>query len=191
MIIPKSKHDEFIEAVKEVLPEYPVGNPLDGNTYLGPVVSEKQYNDVQWYIEKGIEEGATLVAGGTGKPEGLEKGYYVKPTVFTNVNNSMVIAQDEIFGPVMTILTYQGIDEAIEIANDTVYGLAGYVVGEDHETVQKVAFSIRAGRININETPTDNSAPFGGYKQSGIGREWGKYGIDEYLEIKSIAGLLA
>jgi aldehyde dehydrogenase (NAD+) len=190
-LISKLKHDEFIEAVKEVLLDFPVGNPLDSYTFLGPVISEKQYNQVQGYIQKGMEEGATLVAGGAGKPEGLETGYYVKPTVFTNVRNDMVIAQEEIFGPVMSILTYEGIDEAIEIANDTVYGLAGYVVGGDIETVQKVAFSIRAGRIIINETPTDNAAPFGGYKQSGVGREWGKYGIEEYLEIKSVIGLLA
>lgn len=188
-LVPESKHDEFIEAVKEVLPKFPVGDPQDGNTFLGPLVSEKQYHRVQGYIEKGIEEGATLVAGGTGKPEGLEKGYYVKPTVFSNVKNDMVIAQEEIFGPVMSILTYKDLDEAIEIANDTVYGLAGYVVGEDAKTVEKVASSIRAGRIVINKAPADYSAPFGGYKQSGVGREWGDYGIEEYLEIKSIVGM--
>ncbi|HET7577657.1 MAG TPA: aldehyde dehydrogenase family protein [Bacillales bacterium] len=188
-LIPESKHDEFIEAVKEVLPKFPVGDPQDGNTFLGPLVSEKQYHRVQGYIEKGIEEGATLVAGGTGKPDGLEKGYYVKPTVFADVKNDMVIAQEEIFGPVMSIITYKDLEEAIEIANDTVYGLAGYVVGEDNETVQKVASSIRAGRIVVNKAPADYSAPFGGYKQSGVGREWGDYGIEEYLEIKSIVGM--
>nr|WP_309100162.1 aldehyde dehydrogenase family protein [Fredinandcohnia onubensis] len=188
-LISTKKHDEFIEAVKAVLPEFKVGNPNNPNTFLGPVVSENQYKQIQGYIEKGIEEGAKLVAGGTGKPEGLEKGYYVKPTVFTNVKNNMTIAKEEIFGPVMSILTYEDVDEAIEIANDTVYGLAGYVVGEDSVTVEKVASSIRAGRILINEAMADYSAPFGGYKQSGIGREWGKYGIEEYLEIKSIAGL--
>jgi aldehyde dehydrogenase (NAD+) len=144
---------------------------------------------VQGYIKKGIEEGATLVSGGHGKPEGLEKGYFVKPTVFTNVKNDMVIAQEEIFGPVMSILTYEDIDEAIEIANDTVYGLAGYVVGEDKEKVEKVASSIRAGHITINNAPMELSAPFGGYKQSGVGREWGSYGIEEYLEVKSIIGM--
>jgi aldehyde dehydrogenase (NAD+) len=190
-LIPKSKHDEFIQAVIEVLPEFPVGDPKDANTFLGPVVSEKQYRSIQGYIEKGIAEGATLVAGGPGKPKGLEKGYYVKPTVFTNVKNDMVIAREEIFGPVMSILIYQDIDEAIEIANDTVYGLAGYVVGNEYEAVKKVATSIRAGRILINETPADNAAPFGGYKQSGIGREWGIYGIEEYFEIKSITGMIS
>ena len=156
---------------------------------LGPLVSEKQYNRVQGYIEKGIDEGATLIAGGTGKPDGLETGYFVKPTVFTNVQNSMVIAQEEIFGPVMSIITYETLDEAIEIANDTIFGLAGYVIGEDNDTVEKVASSIRAGRIVVNGAPSDFSAPFGGYKQSGIGREWGEYGIEEYLEVKSVVGM--
>lgn len=188
-LIPQSMKDEFIEAVKEVLPEFPVGDPYDRNTYLGPLVSEKQYNRVQDYIKKGQSEGATLVVGGTGKPEGLDKGYYVKPTVFANVKNDMTIAQEEIFGPVMSILTYETLDEAIEIANDTIFGLAGYVVGEDKDTLLKVASSIRAGRITINQVPADFAAPFGGYKQSGIGREWGAYGIEEYLEIKSIIGM--
>jgi len=188
-LVPKSKHDEFVEAVKEILPTIPFGNPQDKQNVFGPLVSEKQYHRVQGYIKKGLEEGATLVSGGLGKPEGLEKGYFVKPTVFTNVHNDMVIAQEEIFGPVMSILTYEDLDEAIEIANDTVYGLAGYVVGEDKEKVEKVASSIRAGHITINNAPMEFSAPFGGYKQSGIGREWGSYGIEEYLEVKSIVGM--
>lgn len=188
-LIPQSKKHEFVNAVKEVLPQFPVGDPNDEKTYLGPLVSEKQYHRVQEYIKKGQSEGATLVTGGTGKPEGLEKGYYVKPTVFADVKNDMVIAQEEIFGPVMSIITYETLDEAIEIANDTVYGLAGYVIGEDETAIKKVASSIRAGRITINQTPSDYSAPFGGYKQSGIGREWGNYGIEEYLEIKAIVGI--
>lgn len=188
-LVPKSKINEFNEAVKEVLPNFPFGDPQNATNFFGPLVSEKQYNRVQGYIKKGIEEGATLLIGGTGKPEGLEKGYYVKPTVFTNVKNDMVIAQEEIFGPVMSILTYDDLDEAIEIANDTVYGLAGYVVGEDKEKVRKVATSIRAGLINVNGAPFDFAACFGGYKQSGIGREWGVFGIEEYLEIKSVVGM--
>jgi len=188
-IIPKSMHESFIEAVKEVLPQYPVGDPYGEGNFLGPLVAEKQYDRVQSYIEKGIEEGATVVAGGKGKPEGLETGYYVKPTVFTDVTNDMVIAQEEIFGPVMSIITYESIDEAIDIANDTVYGLAGYVVGNDKETLQKVASSIRAGQVTINNAQTDFSAPFGGFKQSGNGREWGDYGIDEYLEPQVILGM--
>ncbi|MDP4553065.1 aldehyde dehydrogenase family protein [Alkalihalobacillus macyae] len=187
MIIPSSKKEEFEEAVKKVLPEFPVGDPQDKN-YVGPLVSQKQWDTVQSYIQKGIDEGATLIAGGTGKPEGIEKGYFVKPTIFTNVKNDMVIAQEEIFGPVMSIISYETIDEAIEISNDTVYGLAGYVFGEDKETLRKVATSIRAGRIKVNNAELDFAAPFGGYKQSGIGREWGDFGIEEYLEKKAILG---
>lgn len=188
-IIPSSKHDEFVEAVKEVLPSFEVGSPKSKNSQLGPLISKQQFDRVQGYIQKGIDEGATLVAGGLGKPEGLEKGYYVKPTVFTDVSNDMVIAQEEIFGPVMSIITYETLDEAIDIANDTIYGLAGYVIGEDEVTLKKVASSIRAGRITVNKGASDFSAPFGGYKQSGIGREWGDYGIEEYLEVKSVLGI--
>ncbi|WP_449355466.1 aldehyde dehydrogenase family protein [Virgibacillus natechei] len=188
-LVPRSMHEAFIEAVKEVLPKFRVGDPKDENNVVGPLVAQKQWDRVQGYIEKGMEEGATLVAGGTGKPEGLEEGYYVKPTVFTDVRNDMVIAQEEIFGPVMSIITYDDIDEAIEIANDTVYGLAGYVFGEDEEKLKKVAASLQAGRITVNNAKADFSAPFGGYKESGVGREWGDYGIEEYLEVKAILGM--
>ena len=188
-LVPRSKLHEFTEAVKEVLPQFPYGDPQDTTTFFGPLVSEKQYHRVQGYIEKGIEEGATLVTGGMGKPEGFEKGYFVKPTVFTNVKNNMIIAQEEIFGPVMSIIPYEDLDDAINIANDTVYGLAGYVVGEDKENVEKVAYSIRAGLITINDASFYFSASFGGFKQSGIGREWGVFGIEEYLEIKSVVGM--
>lgn len=187
-IIPKKLHDDFIEAVQEVLPGYPVGDP-NGPNMLGPLVAEKQWDRVQGYIEKGVEEGATLVAGGTGKPDGLEKGYYVKPTVFTDVKNDMTIAREEIFGPVMSVLTYEDLDEAVAIANDTVYGLAGYVVGEDEEKLQDVASRLQAGRITVNNAKMDFTAPFGGYKQSGVGREWGDYGIEEYLEVKAVLGM--
>ena len=188
-IVPASKQDEFVEAIKEVLPSFEVGSPHNENSALGPLISEQQFDRVQGYIQKGMNEGATLVGGGLGKPEELEKGYYVKPTVFTNVSNDMTIAQEEIFGPVMSIISYETLDEAIEIANDTIYGLAGYVIGEDQEKLKKVASSIRAGRIIVNKGASDFSAPFGGYKQSGIGREWGDYGIEEYLEIKSVLGM--
>ena len=180
--------ESFEEAVKTVLPEFPVGDPQDKNHHIGPLISKKQWDTVQSYIEKGTEEGATLLVGGTGKPDGLETGYYAKPTVFTDVKNDMVIAQEEIFGPVTTIITYDSIDEAIEIANETIYGLAGYVVGNDAETLKKVSTGIRAGRIKINDAEADFAAPFGGFKQSGIGREWGDYGIEEYLEEKTILG---
>ncbi|AXF55625.1 aldehyde dehydrogenase family protein [Salicibibacter kimchii] len=187
-IIPQKMHDDFIEAVKEVLPGYPVGDP-HGPNMVGPLVAEKQWDRVQGYIELGVKEGATLVAGGTGKPDGLEKGYYVKPTVFTDVNNDMTIAREEIFGPVMSVLTYDELDEAVDIANDTVYGLAGYVVGEDEEKLQDVASRLQAGRITVNNAKMDFTAPFGGYKQSGVGREWGDYGIEEYLEVKAVLGM--
>ncbi|WP_079528376.1 aldehyde dehydrogenase family protein [Halobacillus hunanensis] len=187
IIVPASIKSSFEEEVKRVLPEFPVGDPRK-ESVVGPLVSKKQWDRVQSYIEKGIEEGATLITGGTGKPEGLDKGYFVKPTVFSDVNNDMVIAREEIFGPVMSIITYETLDEAIEIANDTVYGLAGYVVGKDPELLRKVSTSIRAGRITINDKGKDFSAPFGGYKQSGIGREWGDFGIEEYLEKKAILG---
>lgn len=187
MIVPSSMKESFEEAVKNVLPKFPVGDPKENN-YVGPLVAEKQYDRVQSYIEKGIEEGATLIAGGLGKPDGLEKGYYVKPTIFSDVKNDMVIAQEEIFGPVMSIITYDTIDEAIEISNDVVYGLAGYVYGEDPDTLRKVATGIRAGRIKVNDAEMDFAAPFGGFKQSGIGREWGDFGIEEYLEEKAVLG---
>ncbi|WP_413380944.1 aldehyde dehydrogenase family protein [Alkalihalobacillus sp. 1P02AB] len=188
-IIPKSIHDEFIEAVKDVLPEFTIGDPKDKNTKVGPQVSKEQWETVQSYIQKGKDEGATLIAGGTGKPKGFEKGFYSQITVFSEVKNDMTIAQEEIFGPVMSIITYEDLDEAIEMANDSIYGLAGYVYGEEPELLKKVATSLRAGRITINNAKGDFGAPFGGFKQSGIGREWGDYGIEEFLETKSILGM--
>lgn len=188
-LIPSYKQEEFIEVVKEVIARFEVGAPENENSALGPLISKQQFDRVQGYIQKGIDEGATLTVGGLGKPENLETGYYVRPTVFTNVRNDMTIAQEEIFGPVMSVLTYDTLEEAIEIANDTVYGLAGYVLGNNEEKLKKVASSIRAGRITVNKGSADYSAPFGGYKQSGIGREWGDYGIEEYLEVKSIVGM--
>jgi len=189
IIVPKAMKGDFEKALKTALPQYKVGNPQDKDTVTGPLVAEKIWNRVQDYIQKGIDEGATLLAGGTGKPNGLDKGYFAKPTIFTDVRNDMTIAQEEIFGPVMSVIYSNSIDEAIEIANDTVYGLAGYVVGKDEEKLARVAKSIRAGRISINNAKSDFSAPFGGFKQSGIGREWGDFGIEEYLEPKSILGM--
>ena len=187
-IIPESMKEQFLAAAKEKMSNLKVGDPQSEETDLGPLINKKQYEGVQSYIEKGIEEGATLIYGGTGKPEQLEKGYFVKPTIFSDVNNKMTIAQEEIFGPVMSVITYQDIEKAIEIGNDTKYGLAGYVYGKDKETLHKVARSIEAGIIEINEFGQAYNLPFGGYKQSGIGREWGDYGIEEFLEVKSIAG---
>lgn len=189
MIVHEDMHDEFIEAMKEAVGEFPVGDPQDKKTFMGPQVSEEQWETVQSYIKKGEQEGAKLVIGGPGRPEGIDKGFFSQITVFADVRNDMTIAQEEIFGPVMSVIKYKDMDDAIRIANDTVYGLAGYVFGNDPEELKKAALNIRAGQITINDSETDMSAPFGGFKQSGIGREWGDYGIGEFLEPKAIMGL--
>lgn len=188
VLVPSRIKDAFLAELKEQFSQVRVGNPREEGTQVGPIISKKQFDQVQNYINKGIEEGAELFYGGTGKPDGLEKGYFARPTIFINVDNHMTIAQEEIFGPVMSVITYNDLDEAIEIANDTKYGLAGYVIGNDKETLRKVARSVEAGTIEINEAGRKPDLPFGGYKQSGLGREWGDYGIDEFLEVKSIAG---
>ncbi|MTD31855.1 aldehyde dehydrogenase family protein [Planomicrobium sp. YIM 101495] len=188
MIVHEDMHDEFIEAMKEAVGEFPVGDPQDKKTFMGPQVSEEQWETVQSYIKKGEQEGAKLVIGGPGRPEGIDKGFFSQITVFADVRNDMTIAQEEIFGPVMSVIKYKDMDDAIRIANDTVYGLAGYVFGNDPEELKKAALNIRAGQITINDSETDMSAPFGGFKQSGIGREWGDYGIGEFLEPKAIMG---
>jgi len=186
MLVPKSRMDEAMRVAREAAATVTVGDP-GGDFAMGPVVSKAQFISIQEYIRKGIEEGATLVAGGTGRPDGCDKGFYVKPTVFANVTNDMVIAREEIFGPVLTILGYDNIDHAIEIANDTDFGLAGSVMGADLEAARAVARRIRAGSVAINDG-FDFNAPFGGYKKSGNGREWGEFGFHEYLEIKGILG---
>lgn len=188
VLVPNSIKEDFLKAVKEQFSSVKVGNPREEGTQVGPIISKKQFDQVQSYIDKGIEEGAELFYGGPGKPEGLEKGYFARPTIFINVDNNMTIAQEEIFGPVMSVITYNDLDEVIEIANDTKYGLAGYVIGNDKDTLHKVARSIEAGTVEINEAGRKPDLPFGGYKQSGLGREWGDYGIEEFLEVKSIAG---
>ncbi|WP_080875989.1 aldehyde dehydrogenase family protein [Oceanobacillus timonensis] len=188
-LVPESMHDDFIQAIKKHIPEYPVGDPKDESTFTGPQVSKDQWKTVQDYIQKGIDSEATLVTGGTGKPEGLETGYYSQLTVFTNVKPEDTIAQEEIFGPVLSVITYKDLDEAIDIANGTIYGLAGYVVGSNPEALTKAARSLRSGRIVVNNEKADFTAPFGGFNQSGIGREWGDYGIEEFLEPKTIVGL--
>tara|TARA_B110001454_G_scaffold175868_1_gene167807 strand:+ start:1405 stop:2835 length:1431 start_codon:yes stop_codon:yes gene_type:complete len=188
MLVPESRHDEAKEIAKRAAETTKVGDPFSEDTGMGPVVSEIQFNKIQGLIEKGIEEGAELVVGGPGKPEGLNAGYYVRPTVFANVNNDMTIAREEIFGPVLSILPYENEEEAIQIANDTDYGLYGYVSSGDVEHAKKVANRIRAGSVAINNASADFTAPFGGYKQSGNGREWGPFGFDEFLEIKAVVG---
>ena len=186
MIVPHPRMDEAIEVARAAASQISVGDP-SGNHALGPVVSRTQFEKIQVLIQVGIDEGATLVAGGTGRPDGLDKGYYVKPTVFANVTNQMKIAREEIFGPVLTILGYDSIDQAVEIANDTEYGLAGYVAGADVEQCRSVARRIRAGWVAINNG-FDFHGAFGGYKKSGNGREWGEFGFHEFVEVKSILG---
>ena len=187
-LVPQSMKEAFLEAAKKEMEQVKVGDPRKEGTAVGPLVSRKQFDTVQSYIEKGTEEGATLFHGGAGQPDGFDKGFFVKPTIFSDVENDMVIAQEEIFGPVMSVITYEDLDEAIEIANDTKYGLAGYVSGEDMETLKDVARRIEAGTVEINGAGGRKDLPFGGYKQSGIGREWGDYGIEEFLEVKAIKG---
>ena len=165
-----------------------VGAPATAGTTIGPVVSEAQWNKIQGLIQKGIDEGATLVAGGVGRPEGLDRGYYVRPTVFANVTNDMTIAREEIFGPVLAILPYRDEEEAIRIANDTPYGLSGYVMSGDLERARRVALRLRTGNVHLNGAGPDFTAPFGGYKQSGNGREWGRFGFEEFLEVKAVMG---
>ena len=188
MLVPESRHEEAKEIAKQAAESTKVGDPSAEDTGIGPVVSEVQFNKIQGLIEKGIEEGAELVSGGPGKPEGLNAGYYVRPTVFANVNNDMTIAREEIFGPVLSILPYKDEEEAVEIANDTEYGLYGYVSSGDVEHAKKVANQIRAGSIAINGAQADFTAPFGGYKQSGNGKEWGPFGFEEFLETKAVVG---
>ncbi|MFF8027495.1 aldehyde dehydrogenase family protein [Streptomyces sp. NPDC007896] len=186
MLVPAARMDEAITIARETASGITVGDP-HGDFVMGPVVSGAQFEKIQSLIRKGIDEGATLVAGGTGRPDGLEKGYYVKPTVFARVTNDMTVAREEIFGPVVTILGYDSVDHAVEIANDTEYGLAGYVAGADLEKARAVARRIRAGWVAINDA-FDFGCPFGGYKKSGNGREWGEFGFHEYLETKGILG---
>ncbi len=188
MLVPADRHDEALKVAKKAAETHKVGDPKATDTVLGPVVSEIQYNKIQGLIEAGIKEGATLVTGGTGRPEGLNRGYYVRPTVFGNVKNDMTIAREEIFGPVIAIMPYETEEQAIEIANDTVYGLAAYVQSKDLDHARDVARQLRAGQVKINYPAWDAFTPFGGYKQSGNGREYADFGIHDFLEVKGIGG---
>lgn len=185
LLVPNSRMDEAIKAATEAANGVTVGDP-QGNFAMGPVVSKSQYNIIQDYIQKGLDEGAQLIAGGLGRPEGLDKGWYVKPTVFVG-NNDMVIAREEIFGPVLVMIGYDDVDHAVEIANDSNFGLGGYVSGTDVELARNISRRMRTGAIWVNGG-FDFHAPFGGYKRSGNGREWGEFGFHEYLEVKSIIG---
>jgi aldehyde dehydrogenase (NAD+) len=188
MLVPRAKMAEAVEAARMAADAVVVGDPATDGVNIGPLASEAQFEKVQRLIKKGMEEGAELVTGGPGRPEGLKKGYFVRPTVFANVRNDMTIAREEIFGPVLSIIPYENEDDAVRIANDTPYGLSGYVTSSDLERARRVAKRIRSGNVHVNGAQPDFSGAFGGYKQSGNGREWGEAGLAEFLELKAIFG---
>jgi aldehyde dehydrogenase (NAD+) len=188
MLVEKSMYNDAVERLKKYTENFEVGDPKKEGEHIGPVISETQYNKIQTLIKKGIDEGAKLVAGGPGKPDGLEKGYFVKPTVFADVNNKMEIARTEIFGPVLSVMPFETEEEAIEIANDTPYGLTNYIQTTDKEKVKRVARKLRSGMVDVNGAGIAVDAPFGGFKHSGIGREAGEHGLEEFLEVKSVGG---
>jgi aldehyde dehydrogenase (NAD+) len=188
MLVPKARHDEALGIAKVAAESFKTGDPKAADTNLGPVVSQLQYDKIQRLIQAGIDGGATLVAGGTGRPEHLNRGYYIRPTVFGHVTPDMTIAREEIFGPVLSVISYEDEADAIRIANDTVYGLAAYIQSENIEHARAVAAEMRAGTVNINYPDWDTFSSFGGYKQSGNGREYADFGIHDFLEIKSIVG---
>ena len=188
MLVEKSMYNEAVERLKKYAENFEVGDPKKEGEHIGPVISETQYNKIQTLIQKGIDEGAKLVAGGVGKPDGLEKGYFVKPTVFADVNNNMEVARTEIFGPVLSVMPFENEEEAIKIANDTPYGLTNYIQTQDPEKVKRVARKLRSGMVDVNGAGIAVDAPFGGYKHSGIGREAGALGLEEFLEVKAVGG---
>jgi aldehyde dehydrogenase (NAD+) len=188
MLIPRAQRDAAFEAARKAVDTIRLGDPLDPASTMGPMVSQTQYGKIQDLIQSGVDEGATLVAGGTGRPANVNRGYYVRPTVFGDVTPNMRIAREEIFGPVLSIISYDTEDEAIEIANDTPFGLAGFVQSKDLKRARAIANRIRAGRVYLNGAPFNRALPFGGYKQSGNGREFGVFGFEEYLEVKGILG---
>ena len=188
MLVPKAKLEQAEAIAKKVTESVVVGDPAADGTTMGPVVSEIQFNKIQGLIEKGVAEGAKVVAGGPGKPDGISKGYFIRPTVFSGVNNDMTVAREEIFGPVLVMIPYETEEEAIRVANDTPYGLAGYVQSEDINHARAVASRIRAGNVHINGASGGFNVPFGGFKQSGNGREWGAHGFTDFLEIKAVEG---
>ena len=188
MLVEKSMYNEAIERLKKYTENFEVGDPKKEGEHIGPVISENQFKKIQALIQKGIDEGAKLVAGGTGKPDGLDKGYFVKPTVFADVNNNMEVARTEIFGPVLSVIPFETEEDAIKIANDTTYGLTNYIQTQDSEKVQRVARKLRSGMVDVNGAGIAVDAPFGGFKHSGIGREAGEHGLEEFLEVKAVGG---
>jgi aldehyde dehydrogenase (NAD+) len=191
MLIPRAQRETAFAAAREAVGSIRLGDPLDPASTMGPLVSQTQFEKVQDLIQSGIDEGATLVAGGPGRPTEFNRGYYVRPTVFGDVTPQMRIAREEVFGPVLSIMSYDTEDEAIAIANDTPFGLAGFVQSKDINRARKIANRMRAGRVYANGAPFDRSLPFGGYKQSGNGREFGVFGFEEYLEVKALLGFSA
>jgi aldehyde dehydrogenase (NAD+) len=188
MLVPAEKLEAVEQIAKRTAEAVVVGDPDPQSNTIGPVVSKIQFDRIQKLIEKGIAEGAKVLVGGPGRPPGLEKGYYVRPTIFSNVRNDMTVAREEIFGPVLCILPYKNEEEAVRIANDTPYGLAAYVWSKDSARAQAVGARIRAGQVILNGSRVDMNTPFGGFKQSGNGREWGEYGLRDFLEVKAIVG---
>jgi aldehyde dehydrogenase (NAD+) len=188
MLVPAKLYDEAVKIAKSIAERPVVGDPKADGVTMGPVANKTQFEKIQKLLEKGIAEGATVVIGGPGRPAGLDKGYFVKPTVFANVNNSMTIAREEIFGPVLVMIPYKDEAEAVRIANDTVYGLSGYVYSGNIENARRIASKLRTGMVHLNGAAGDINAPFGGYKQSGNGREWGREGLKEFLETKAVMG---
>merc|ERR1719316_396831 len=188
MVVPKSKYEEAVSIAKKHFEAVVVGRSSDPKAHIGPVISQTQWDKIQGYLKKGIDEGARVVTGGPGKPAGLEDGYFVKPTVFADVNNKMTIAQEEIFGPVLSLIPYGDEKEGIEITNDTIYGLNNAVGSQNEERALKVASKLKSGMVMINGTNMDMEGAFGGYKQSGNAREWGKHGFEEFLITKTLAG---
>lgn len=186
LLVPQERLAEVETLALQACKELKVGAPSEPTTQLGPIANQRQYERVKYYIELGLEEGAKLITGGTERPANLAQGYYINPTIFTQVSNQMRIAQEEIFGPVLCIIPYQNTEEAIALANDSIYGLSAYVYGQDTQETQRVANKLRAGNVHINNARPQLSAPFGGYKQSGIGREWGEHGLLEFLEKKAV-----
>ena len=188
LLVPRSRLNAVKQSIRDAMHAFPIGNPADPKTAVGPMVSQRQYDRVQSYIRKGIEEGAEVLVGGEGHPEGFEAGFFLKPTVFVNVKNDMTIAREEIFGPVLCVIAYDSEDEAIRIANDSIYGLHAAVLGTNLYRARHVASQIRAGRVVINSMTDDPQAPWGGFKHSGVGREYGTFGIEAFLEPRAILG---
>jgi aldehyde dehydrogenase (NAD+) len=188
MLVERSVYDQAVKLAEDYANRTAVGNPAEDGGHIGPVVSAMQFDKIQGLIDVGIKEGARLVAGGLGRPEGFNRGYFVRPTIFADVSNDMRIAQEEVFGPVLAMIPFDTEDDAIAIANDTPYGLSSYIQTGDKTKAQRVARRLRSGMVQINGASRGSGSPFGGYKQSGLGREGGKWGLDDFLEVKAVAG---